>query len=50
MIIALHGLREYFDLPYRQLLDIFRKLLDVVDKLGLVVGELPDFITVCARN
>jgi IS5 family transposase len=50
VIIALHGLREYLDLPYRRLLDILREMPDIVEKLGLSVEELPDFTTVCARK
>ena len=50
VIVAIHGLREYLDLPYRRLLDILREMPDIVDKLGLSVEELPDFTTVCARK
>lgn len=50
VIVALHGLREYLDLPYRRLLDILREMPDIVEKLGLSVEELPDFTTVCARK
>jgi len=50
VIITLHGLREYLDLPYRRLLDILREMPDIVAKLGLSVEELPDFTTVCARK
>ncbi len=50
VIVALHGLREYLDLPYRRFLDILREMPDIVEKLGLTVEELPDFTTVCARK
>jgi IS5 family transposase len=50
VIVAIHGLREYLDLPYRRLLDILREMPDIVEKLGLSVEELPDFTTVCARK
>jgi IS5 family transposase len=50
VIVAIHGLREYLDLPYRRLLDILREIPDIVEKLGLSVEELPDFTTVCARK
>ena len=50
VIIAIHGLREYLDLPYRRLLDILREMPDIVEKFGLSVAELPDFTTVCARK
>lgn len=50
VIITLHRLREYLDLPYRRLLDILREMPDIVEKFGLSVEELPDFTTVCARK
>ncbi|MCO8265424.1 hypothetical protein NKF06_02195 [Haloferax sp. AB510] len=50
MLVAIHGLREYLDLPYRRFLDILREISDIVGKLGLSVEELLDFNTVCARK
>ena len=50
VIIAIHGLREYLDHTYRQLLDVLRELPDIVSMLGLSVDEPPDFTTVCSRK
>lgn len=50
VIVAIHGLREYLDHSYRQLLDILREMPAIVAKLGLAPDELPDFTTVCARK
>jgi len=50
VIIALHGLREYLDHPYRRLLDVLHEMHGIVAKLGLAVDELPDFTTVCTRK
>jgi len=49
VIVAIQGLREYLDLPYRRLLDTLSEMPGIVAKLGLNVGELPDYSTVCAR-
>lgn len=50
VIVAIHGLREYLDHSYRQLLDVLREMPAIVAKLGLSVNELPNFTTVCARK
>lgn len=50
VIIAIHGLREYLDLPYRRHLDVLHGMHGIVEKLGLSLTELPDFTTVCARK
>jgi hypothetical protein len=50
VIIAIHGLRRYLDLPYRRLLDALSAMTRIVGKLGLSVDELPDFTTKCARK
>ncbi|MFO7927411.1 MAG: IS5 family transposase [Halobacteriota archaeon] len=50
VIVAIHGLREYIDHSYRQLLDVLREMPAIVAKLGLSVNELPDFTTVCTRK
>lgn len=47
VIVAIHGLREYLDHSYRQLLDVLQEMPAIVAKLGLSVDELPDFTTVC---
>ncbi len=50
VIVVIHGLREYLDLPYRRLLDVLHEMHGVVKKMNLEPGELPDFTTVCARK
>jgi IS5 family transposase len=50
VIVAIHGLREYLDLPYRRLLDVLSEMPNITGKLGLAVDELPDFTTVCTRK
>jgi len=47
VIIALHGVREYLDHTYRQLMDVLREMPRILDELGLSEAELPDFTTVC---
>jgi IS5 family transposase len=49
VMVAIHGLKEYLDLPYRRLLDVLAEMEGIVQKLELAVTELPDFSTVCAR-
>ncbi|MFB6137204.1 MAG: IS5 family transposase [Halobacteriaceae archaeon] len=49
VIVALHGLREYLDHPYRRLLDVLHEMPRIAGLLGLEVDDLPDFSTVCAR-
>ncbi len=50
VIITLHGLREYLDLPYRRLLDVLGEMPNIVEKLRFSASNLPDFTTVCARK
>lgn len=50
VIVVIHGLREYLDLPYRRLLDVLHEMHGVVEKMNLEPSELPDFTTVCARK
>jgi len=50
VIVAIHGLREYLNQPYRRLLDILQEMPGIAAKLGLSVDELPDFTTVCTRK
>ena len=50
VIVAIHSLRKYLDLPYRRLLDVLSEMPQITEKLGLSVGELPDFTTVCTRK
>jgi IS5 family transposase len=49
VIVTIHGLKTYLDLPYRRLLDVLAEMPFIVEKLGLDVSELPDFTTICAR-
>lgn len=50
VIVVIHGLREYLDLPYRRLLDALHEMHGIVAKLNVKPNELPDFTTVCARK
>jgi len=50
VIVAIHGLREYLDHPYRRLLDVLHEMPGIVSKLDLAVTELSDFTTVCTRK
>ena len=50
VIVVIHGLREYLDLPYRRLLDVLHEMHGIVEKLNLEPTELPDFTTVCTRK
>ena len=50
VIVVIHGLREYLDLPYRRFLDILHEMQGIVKKMNLELSELPDFTTVCARK
>jgi IS5 family transposase len=50
VIVAIHGLREYLDLPYRRLLDVLHEMHGIIKKMDLKPSELPDFTTVCARK
>ncbi len=50
VIVAIHGLRQYLDHPYRRLLNVLHEMSGIVEKLGLTVAEIPDFSTVCARK
>ncbi|WP_123622863.1 IS5 family transposase [Halorubrum sp. CSM-61] len=50
VIVAIHGLREYLDLPYRRLLDVLHEMQGIIKKMDLKPSELPDFTTVCARK
>jgi len=50
VIVAIHGLRQYLDLPYRRILNILHEMPGIVAKLDLEPSELPDFATVCARK
>jgi IS5 family transposase len=49
VMVSIHGLKTYLDLPYRRLLDVLYEMPRIVRILGLEVPQLPDFTTVCAR-
>ena len=49
VIVAIHGLREYLDHPYRRLMDVLYEMPRIVGIIGLEPAEIPDFSTVCAR-
>ena len=49
VIVSIHGLKTYLDLPYRRLLDVLHEMPRIAGILGLEVPQLPDFTTVCAR-
>ena len=49
VIVSIHGLKTYLDLPYRRLLDVLHEMPRIVRILDLEVPLLPDFTTVCAR-
>jgi IS5 family transposase len=48
VIVSIHGLKTYLDLPYRRLLDVLYEMPRISRILGLEVTQLPDFSTVCA--
>lgn len=50
MIVAIHGLYEYLDLPYRRLLAVLHEMHSIVERVGLKPSELPDFTTVYVRK
>jgi len=50
MIIALHGIREYLDQPYRRLMEILYEMPRITGILGLRPSTLPDFSTICGRK
>jgi IS5 family transposase len=49
VIVSIHGLKTYLDLPYRRLLDVLYETPRIDRILGLEPFELPDFTTVCTR-
>lgn len=49
VIVVIHGVREYLDLPYRRLLDVLHEMHDITEKMGFETNELPDFTTVCTE-
>jgi len=49
VIVSIHGLETYLDLPYRRLLDVLYEMPRIDRILDLKPRELPDFTTVCTR-
>lgn len=50
VIVSLHGLKTYLDLPYRRLLDVQYEMPRIGRILGREPFQLPDFTTVlCAH-
>ena len=50
VILAIQGLKEYFNHDYRKLMDVLREMPKVANALDLTVETLPHFSTVCARK
>ncbi len=49
VIVSIHGLKTYLDLPYRRLLDVLYEMPRIDRIIGLKPTELPDFqLSVCA--
>jgi hypothetical protein len=40
VIVVIHGLREYLDLPYRRLLDVLHEMHEIVERLKIMPTEL----------
>jgi len=49
VIVSIHGLKTYLDLPYRRLLDVLHEMPRISRILGLEATKMSDFTTVCAR-
>jgi IS5 family transposase len=49
VIVSIHALKTYLNLPYRRLLDVLHEMPRIARILGPEVTQLPDFTTVCAR-
>nr|WP_254864103.1 IS5 family transposase [Halovivax gelatinilyticus] len=50
VILAIQGLKEYFNHDYRKLMDVLREMPRVTKLLDLTPETLPHFSTVCARK
>lgn len=50
VIIALHGLREKLDHPYRRLQEILYEIPGVVKKPDLTIAEFPDIATIYTQT
>ncbi|GAB3687898.1 hypothetical protein GCM10028857_21480 [Salinarchaeum chitinilyticum] len=49
VIVSIHGLKTYLDLPYRRLLDVLYEMPRIDRILNPEPRKLPDFTTVCSR-
>jgi len=49
VIVSIHDLKTYLDLPYRRLLDVLYEMPGIGRILSLKPFELPDFTTLCTR-
>ena len=50
VILAIQGLKEYFDHQYRKLMDVLREMPKIANILGLTPETVPHYSTVCARK
>lgn len=49
LILALYGLEQYFDRPYRGLMGVLREMPRIIRQLGVKSSELPHhYLTVCS--
>lgn len=48
VIVSVHRLKTFLDLPYRRLLDVLCEMPRIARMLDLAPSRLPDFTTVCA--
>jgi hypothetical protein len=49
VIVLIHGIKTYLDLPVRRFLDVFHEMPRIARSIDLIASKLPDFTTVCAR-
>jgi hypothetical protein len=50
IIVSIHAIREYFDQPYRQSIDILYEMPQVTQLFGLRPTTYSDFSKVCGRK
>jgi IS5 family transposase len=50
VILAIQGLKEYFDHIYRKLMGVIREMPRVMRFLGLTIETVPHYSTVCTRK
>jgi len=49
VIVSIHALKTYLNLPYRRLLDVLREMPRIARILVLEMSQLPDLTTVCTH-